>query len=94
MHTIRLAFMATEENMEKSAINGKYKGKSFLKLLDFTSEDIQYFLDLSAQLKAEKKSGIPHQIHSGKNIALLFEKTSTRDLITNHVRWWCSFRRL
>ncbi len=78
MHTIRLAFMATEENMEKSAINGKYKGKSFLKLLDFTSEDIQYFLDLSAQLKAEKKSGIPHQIHSGKNIALLFEKTSTR----------------
>ncbi|MBO6000841.1 MAG: ornithine carbamoyltransferase, partial [Spirochaetales bacterium] len=64
--------------MEKSAINGKYKGKSFLKLLDFTSEDIQYFLDLSAELKAEKKAGIPHQIHKGKNVALLFEKTSTR----------------
>ena len=64
--------------MEKSAINGKYKGKSFLKLLDFTSEDIQYFLDLSAKLKAEKKAGIPHQIHKGKNVALLFEKTSTR----------------
>ncbi|MBO4394356.1 MAG: ornithine carbamoyltransferase [Spirochaetales bacterium] len=64
--------------MEKSAINGKYKGKSFLKLLDFSSEDIQYFLDLSEQLKAEKKAGIQHQIHKGKNVALLFEKTSTR----------------
>ena len=67
-----------EYSMEKSAINGKYKGKSFLKLLDFSSEDIQYFLDLSAQLKAEKKAGISHQIHKGKNVALLFEKTSTR----------------
>ena len=64
--------------MDKSAIDGKYKGKSFLKLLDFTSEDIQYFLDLSAKLKAEKKAGISHQIHKGKNVALLFEKTSTR----------------
>ena len=64
--------------MDKSAINGKYKGKSFLKLLDFSTEDIQYFLDLSAQLKAEKKAGISHQIHKGKNVALLFEKTSTR----------------
>ena len=46
--------------------------------MDFTSEDIQYLLDLSAQLKAEKKAGIPHKIHQGKNVALLFEKTSTR----------------
>ena len=64
--------------MDKNCLNGKYKGKNFLKLLDFSSEDIQYFLDLSAQLKAEKKAGIAHRIHEGKNIALLFEKTSTR----------------
>jgi len=64
--------------MTKSEINGKYHGKSFLKLLDFTSEDISYLLDLSAKLKAEKKAGISHKIHEGKNVALLFEKTSTR----------------
>ncbi|MBQ5391726.1 MAG: ornithine carbamoyltransferase, partial [Spirochaetales bacterium] len=64
--------------MDKNAINGKFKGKSFLKLLDFSSEDIQDLLDLSAKLKAEKKAGIAHKIHEGKNIALLFEKTSTR----------------
>ena len=64
--------------MDKNSLNGKYKGKNFLKLLDFSSEDIQYFLDLSAQLKAEKKAGISHKMHEGKNIALLFEKTSTR----------------
>ena len=54
------------------------KNKSFLKLLDFTPEEIGGLLDLSAKLKAEKKQGIPHRIHTGKNIALLFEKTSTR----------------
>ncbi len=54
------------------------KGKSFLKLLDFTPAEIEGLLDLSAQLKAEKKSGIPHRLCEGKNIALLFEKTSTR----------------
>lgn len=54
------------------------KGKDFLKLLDFTSEEIQYFLDLAADLKAKKKAGIPHRIHEGKNVALIFEKTSTR----------------
>lgn len=64
--------------MEKNAISTKYKGKSFLKLLDFSAQDIQYFLDLSAALKAEKKAGISHKIHEGKNVALLFEKTSTR----------------
>ncbi|MCF0261404.1 MAG: ornithine carbamoyltransferase [Sphaerochaetaceae bacterium] len=64
--------------MDKNSINAKFHGKNFLKLLDFTSEDIQYLLDLSAQLKAEKKAGIPHKIHQGKNVALLFEKTSTR----------------
>ena len=54
------------------------KGRNFLKLLDFTSEEIEYLIDLAADLKAKKKSGIPHRIHEGKNIALIFEKTSTR----------------
>lgn len=54
------------------------KGKSFLKLLDFTPEEIAYLLDLAADLKAKKKAGIPHRYCEGKNIALIFEKTSTR----------------
>ena len=54
------------------------KNKSFLTLLDFTPEEISCFLDLAAKLKAEKKAGIPHKLHEGKNIALIFEKTSTR----------------
>ncbi|MBE5754560.1 MAG: ornithine carbamoyltransferase [Clostridiales bacterium] len=55
-----------------------FKGRSFLKLLDFTPEEISYLIDLSAKLKDEKKKGIPHRLCVGKNIALLFEKTSTR----------------
>ncbi len=54
------------------------KGKSFLKLLDFTPAEIEGLLDLAAELKAKKKAGIPHRLHDGKNIALVFEKTSTR----------------
>lgn len=54
------------------------KGKSFLKLLDFSSEEIEYLIDLAAELKAKKKAGIPHKECEGKNIALIFEKTSTR----------------
>ncbi|MCQ2440298.1 MAG: ornithine carbamoyltransferase [Clostridia bacterium] len=54
------------------------KGKSFLKLLDFTPQEISELLDLSAKLKKEKKNGIEHRIKAGKNIALVFEKTSTR----------------
>ena len=54
------------------------KGKSFLKLLDFTPEEIQGLIDLSLELKAKKKAGIPHKFCEGKNIALLFEKDSTR----------------
>ena len=54
------------------------KGKSFLKLLDFSTEEIAGLLELSAELKAKKKAGIPHRIHEGKNVALLFEKDSTR----------------
>ena len=54
------------------------KGRSFLKLLDFSTEEIQYLLDLAADLKAKKKAGEPHKYFEGKSIALLFEKTSTR----------------
>ncbi|MBE6805047.1 MAG: ornithine carbamoyltransferase [Ruminococcaceae bacterium] len=54
------------------------KGRSFLKLLDFTAEEIEYLLELSADLKKKKKNGIPHKMCEGKNIALVFEKTSTR----------------
>ena len=52
--------------------------RDFLKLLDFSSEEIAYLIDLAAELKAKKKAGIPHKICEGKNIALIFEKTSTR----------------
>ena len=54
------------------------KGKHLLKLLDFTPAEINALLDLSADFKAKKKAGIPHTIHEGKNIVLLFEKDSTR----------------
>ena len=54
------------------------KGKSFLKLLDFSGEEILGLIDLAAELKAKKKAGIPHDSLRGKNIALIFEKTSTR----------------
>ena len=54
------------------------KGRDFLKLLDFSQEEILYLLDLAAELKAKKKAGIPHRTCEGKNIALIFEKTSTR----------------
>ncbi|MEY8392905.1 ornithine carbamoyltransferase [Lachnospiraceae bacterium 45-W7] len=54
------------------------KGRNFLKLLDFTPEEITYLIDLSAELKQKKKQGILHDELKGKNIALIFEKTSTR----------------
>ena len=54
------------------------KGKDFLKLLDFTQEEILQLIDLAAELKAQKKAGVPHKLCTGKNIALIFEKTSTR----------------
>ena len=53
-------------------------GKSFLTLLDFTPDEITGLLDLAAALKAKKKAGVPHDTLRGKNIALIFEKTSTR----------------
>jgi len=54
------------------------KNRSFLKLLDFTPEEIRYMLDLAAELKAAKKKGKEKQYMKGKNVALIFEKTSTR----------------
>ena len=54
------------------------KGRDFLKLLDFESDEIGYLIDLAADLKAKKKAGVPHRLHEGKNVALIFEKTSTR----------------
>ena len=54
------------------------KGRDFLTLKDFTAEEILYLLDLAADLKARKKQGIPVDILRGKNVALIFEKTSTR----------------
>ncbi len=54
------------------------KNRDFLKLLDYTPEEIEYLIDLAAELKAKKKAGVPHKLHEGKNIALIFEKTSTR----------------
>lgn len=54
------------------------KGRDFLTLKDYTAEEIEYLLELSAKLKAEKKAGIPHRHLEGKQIALIFEKTSTR----------------
>lgn len=56
----------------------KLTGRNFLKLLDFSREEIEYLIDYAAELKKEKKSGIEHKLCEGKNIALIFEKTSTR----------------
>ena len=55
-----------------------FKGRHFLKLLDYTPEEILYLLDLAAELKDKKKKGVPVDVLRGKNVALIFEKTSTR----------------
>ena len=54
------------------------RGRSFLTLLDYTPQEIRYLLDLAKEFKALKRAGIPHRYLQGKNIVLLFEKTSTR----------------
>ncbi len=54
------------------------RGRDFLKLLDFSAEEISYLLDLAADLKEKKKKGVSHRYLEGRNIALIFEKTSTR----------------
>lgn len=55
-----------------------FQGKSFLKEIDFTKDELLYLIDFAAHLKELKKQNIPHKYLTGKNIALLFEKTSTR----------------
>lgn len=62
----------------KGEKNMQLKGRNFLTLKDFTPEEITYFLNLAAELKEKKRNGIPHRDFEGKNIALIFEKTSTR----------------
>ena len=54
------------------------KGRHFLTLKDYTAEEITYLLDLAAELKDKKKRGLPMDTLRGKNVALIFEKTSTR----------------
>ena len=55
-----------------------FQGRSLLAEKDFTKDELMYLIDLSAHLKELKKKGIPHHYLEGKNIALLFEKASTR----------------
>ncbi len=69
--THTLMMMGREKTMD-------LKGRNFLTLKDFTKEEIMYLLDLAADLKEKKKNGIPVDHYKGKNIALIFEKTSTR----------------
>ena len=61
-----------------ASLKEQLKGKSFLKLLDFTPAQIEGLIDLAAELKRQKKAGMQHRICDGKSIALVFEKTSTR----------------
>ena len=63
------------------------KGRNFLTLKDFTPEEILYLLNLSAELKAKKKAGELTEYYKGKNIALIFEKTSTRTRCSFEVAW-------
>lgn len=55
-----------------------FQGRNFLAEKDFTREEFEYLIDFAAHLKDLKKRGVPHHYLEGKNIALLFEKTSTR----------------
>jgi ornithine carbamoyltransferase len=55
-----------------------FKNKNFLKILDFSAEELDALINLAAELKEKKKNGISHRLCDGKNIALIFEKTSTR----------------
>ena len=71
--------MTSAENLKKDAITKiSLKGRNFLTLMDFTPEEIRYLLDLAHELKAKKRAGIRGDLLAGKNIVLLFEKTSTR----------------
>ena len=63
------------------------KGRSYLKLLDYTSEEIRYLLDLSKQFKNMKRNGVPHKYLENKNIVLLFEKTSVNIFTDQDAAW-------
>ena len=65
------------------------KGRDFLTLKDYTPEEILYLIDLAAELKDKKKKGIVEQPLIGKNVALIFEKTSTRLLIQQEFSVQC-----
>lgn len=67
------------------SLNDKLKGKHFLKLADFTKEDIKYFIDLAIQLKKEQKAGVVHDFLKGKTLAMIFEKSSTRTRVSFEV---------
>ena len=70
-------FMHTLIRIERDS-KMNLKGRNFLTLKDFTPEEITYLIDLAADLKEKKKKGIPVDHYRGKNVALIFEKTSTR----------------
>ena len=76
-------FLSKEEIM---AIN--LKGRSFLSIMDFTPQEVRYMLDLAHDLKAKKRAGIRTESLKGKNIVLLFEKTSTRTRCAFEVAAW------
>lgn len=83
MFTVYWLKTISQENNGKSENKGgiysmDLKGRDFLKLLDYTQEEIVYLLDVAADLKEKKKQGIPVDVLRGKNVALIFEKTSTR----------------
>lgn len=59
-------------------MKSQLKGRNFLKILDFTPEEIRYMISVAKDLKSKKKNGIPHDTLRGRNVALIFEKTSTR----------------
>ena len=68
----------TLKNISKEEKTMNLKGRNFLTLKDYTEEEITYLLDLAAELKEKKKKGILVDTLKGKNVALIFEKTSTR----------------
>ena len=74
LETIKIEDFIKVQNINKPDL----RGRNFLKLLDYTPEEIRYLLDLSKDLKDKKRRSVEHRYLSGKNIVLLFEKTSTR----------------
>ena len=70
--------VCAHETRKKGGQDMNLKGRDFLKLLDFNPQEISCLLELAKKLKDEKRAGIPHRICEGKNVALIFEKTSTR----------------